>query len=379
MRVGIAAYAPQPSGLAVATVDAAQALLAAGAEPVLFVDHDAHLPEHALGLEESVVRLDPLPRPLRGGPGPTALFLAAKASGSARVARALRAAPVDVVHAFSPGLASRLPDRIPALVQAWFHPPRLVPRLRTLLPFVSGWPQYPAALMVQAQSHASDVLGYRKAALVLANTPTAERGLRERGFRAACVPPPIAVPDRLPARDPSEGLRVAFCGHPLDLKRKGLRLLLEALALTAARPLDVTLIGGPSPEFDAPITRAREAGVDVRMLGRVPREEYLEHLARRTDVLAFPSLYEEWGYALFEALSRGVPAIAFDLYPFHDIVDADTGRLVTSRDPHALAAAIDAAAGGDLPAPEAVLESTRRRFGAAEVAARLLEHYREVA
>jgi len=252
-------------------------------------------------------------------------------------------------------------------------------RLRTLLPFVRAAHLYPAALVVQLQSHASDVMGYRRARLVLANTPTAERAMASAGFSAACVPPPIEVPAEPPVRRPHDGLRVAFCSHPLNAPRKGLRYLLDALALTSARPMELTLIGGQGDEFRPAIEAAGRAGVTVRSLGRLPREDYLEHLARHSDVLAFPSLYEEWGYALFEALSRGVPAIAFDLYPFFDIVDEDTGRLVGARDPRALAAALDDAAAGNLPAPERVMESTRRRFGAESVVRRLVGLYEQTA
>lgn len=375
MRVGLAAYAEAPSGLAVATVDAALGLREAGADVVLFAEADAVLPPRAQPLAGHVVRLERSPAPLRTRAGSTAAFLPAKLATSRALARALRREPVDVVHAYSPGLAAALPRGVAALAQAWFHPPRLRARLRTLLPLVASAPLYPAALMVQAQSHASDLLGYRRAGLVLANTPTAERALQARGFRAACVPPPIYVPDTLPEGEPVEVLRVVFCSHPLNLRRKGLRHLLEALPLTRTRPLEVTLVGGPSSELDSAIAAARSAGVEVRLLGRVAREEYLEQLERRTDVLVFPSLYEEWGYALFEALSRGVPAIAFDLYPFFDIVDDDTGRLVAPGDPQALAAAIDGAAAGALPPPERVIDSTRRRFGSDAVVARLLECY----
>jgi glycosyltransferase involved in cell wall biosynthesis len=258
-------------------------------------------------------------------------------------------------------------------VQAWFHPPRLADRLRTLMPFVSRRALWPAGLAVQAQSHVADLAGYRRADLVATNTEAARRAMGQHGFDAVCVPPAIEVAEAPTAPLPSDAFRVAFCSHPLNLRRKGLRFLLEALPLVGHRPLRVTLVGGPDPVFDAPIAAARGAGVDVRLTGRVPREEYLRLLAEETDLLAFPSLYEEWGYALFEALSEGVPALAFDLYPFSEIVDDRCGELVPPRDPRALAAAIDRAAAGELPSREVVHSSTRERFGSESVARRLLE------
>ena len=114
-------------------------------------------------------------------------------------------------------------------------------------------------------------------------------------------------------------------------------------------------------------------------MGHVTRQEYLDHLAHHTDLLAFMNLYEEWGYALFEAFSQGVPALAFRHYPFNEIVDRQTGLLVAPRDPRALAAGIERARDGDLPEPTDVLDSTRERFGAESVVKRLVPIYAELA
>lgn len=371
MRVALGVYADEPSGLAVATVDTALALREAGAEVTLFVQPDSTLPPRAAPLAERVVRLRP--PALRGRLGGTALFLAAKLATSARLAEALRGRRFDAVHVFSPGVAARLPAGHRVSVQAWFHPPSLRGRLTTMMPFTSRRALYPAALMVQTQSHLADVLGYRRADLVVANTEVAAAALDGRGFAAACVSPALRVGAGPVERTPSQSFRVAFCSHPLGGRRKGLRYLLAALLEVRHRPLQVTLIGGEDPRFEAEIDWVRDSGIEVVLTGRVEREEYLRWLARETDLFAFPSLYEEWGYALFEALGEGVPAVAFDLYPFSEILDSETGVLVPPRDAAAFAAAIDRAAAGALPAPERVRESTRRRFGADTVAAELLE------
>jgi glycosyltransferase involved in cell wall biosynthesis len=230
--------------------------------------------------------------------------------------------------------------------------------------------------MTQTQAHLSDLAGYRRADLVIANTEVASDALNERGFDAACVPPALEVGSAAISREPSAAFRVVFCGTQLGARRKGVRYLLEALEMVRHRPLDVTLIGDPEPRFDDAVERLRRDGVEIRLPGRVPRDDYLELLARRADLFAFPSLYEEWGYALFEALGQGVPALAFDCYPFSEIVDADTGLLVPPRDSAAMAAAIERAAAGELPSPDRVRDATRARFGSASVAERLLEAWR---
>jgi glycosyltransferase involved in cell wall biosynthesis len=364
--------------MAVATMDTAAALQAAGVDVTLFATGHAHLPPHAEDAVARVVRLAPLPKLMRHPRAGDAVFLASKLSLSRRWANALAEHPVELVHTFSPGCLALLPRRPAALTQAWFHPPRLVPRLRTMLPFKSRFPPlFAAHALLELQSHASDRLGYRRAELILANTPTAEAGLREGGFEARCIPPAIEVPQQLPEREQSDMLRVVFCGHPLTNRRKAFGRLLDALPLVEGGAVELTVFGGVAEPFAEQIERARRAGVTIELMDFQPRERYLEHLARRTDLLAFMSLYEEWGYALLEALSRGVPALTFDRYPFFEIVDADTGLVVEQDGPEAIARGLEAAVRGGLPAAERVWDSTRRRFSTEAVVPRLVEAYRD--
>jgi glycosyltransferase involved in cell wall biosynthesis len=363
----------------VGTVDTALALQAAGVEVTLFADADSRLPERAAPLQDCVVRLDPMPRAMDNPRVAAAVFLPNRLALARRFAREVARHPVDVIHAFSPGTAALLPRPAPVVVQAWFHPPRLRARLRTMLQFARRFPPYYAVhVALELQSHASDVLGYRRADVVLGNTEEAAAALRERGIEARHVPPCIGLPtDPLPPL-PGSSFRVTFCAERLETPRKGLVHLLEALPLLR-RPVELTLFGSPSPGFDAAIEAGRRAGSAVEVRGRVPRQVYLEHLAQRTDLLGMMSLYEEWGYTLFEAFSEGVPALAFDLYPFHDIVDRDTGVLVAPRDARAVAAAIDAARENGLPGRSTILASTAERFGSESVVRRLIPVYEQLA
>jgi glycosyltransferase involved in cell wall biosynthesis len=377
MRVGVGVLTGGPSGLPTSVLETTLALARAGADVTIFMTPEARLPPAAEGIARAV--LEPLPAPLRKPRVEHGLQLAHRLLLGRRLARAVADQPVDVLHLFSPALAALLPHGPPAVVQSWFWPPTLRGRLRTMMPFARRGPAAAAHLAAEVQAHVGDRLGYRRAALVLANTRTAEQALRTLGYPAQAIPPCIGLPAKAPARVPADRLRIVFCAHNLTTPRKGLHLLLEALPALRAEPLRLTLVGGWSERLRPAVERVERAGTEVVVMGRLPRERFLELLAREADLLAMPSLYEEWGYTLFEALSRGVPALALRRYPFAELLDARTGVLVDDATPEALAAALEDTLTGGLPDADTVRSATADLVGADAIAPRLLSAYGRVA
>lgn len=376
MRVGVGVQSAGPSGVQTSVVETALALARAGAEVTTFTTPDARLLP-AAGITR--VPLDPLPAPLRNPRVEHGLQLPHRLLLGRRLARAVADHPVDVLHLFSPALAASLPAGPPAVVQSWFSPPTLRGRLRTMMPFARRGPAAALHLAAEVQAHAGDRLGYRRAALVLANTRTAEEALRALGYPVQLIPPCIELPAEPPPRVPSDRLRIVFCAHNLTTPRKGLHLLLDALPALPAERLRLTLVGGWSEGLRPGVDRVERAGAEVVVMGRVPRERYLDLLAREADLLAMPSLYEEWGYALFEALSRGVPALALRRYPFADLLDSRMGVLADDATPEAVTAALEQALTGGLPDSGTVRSATASLVGADAIARRLLDAYERVA
>jgi glycosyltransferase involved in cell wall biosynthesis len=142
--------------------------------------------------------------------------------------------------------------------------------------------------------------------------------------------PPASVP-RGPVR------RLLFVG--LLVRRKGVHLLLEAMA-RAALPPDVTLqVAGDGPERAG--LEALAAGSGLR--GRV------EFLGFRTDVPALlagadafvlPSAMEQQPLVLIEALGAGKPVVATDVGGVAEMV-AGAGIVVPPGEPAALARALE--------------------------------------
>jgi glycosyltransferase involved in cell wall biosynthesis len=99
-------------------------------------------------------------------------------------------------------------------------------------------------------------------------------------------------------------------------------------------------------------------GTSVRFLGA--RHDVPEVLASLA-VLAFPSLFEGLCLAVIEAQAAGVPVVATPVGGIREtVVDGETGLLVPTGDPAALAAAIRRQL-EDRPAAEAMAAEAKRR------------------
>lgn len=125
---------------------------------------------------------------------------------------------------------------------------------------------------------------------------------------------------------------------------KGIADLLEALALLAARGLDVHWRAvGDGPQRQELEERARTLGIAgrVHFTGFRPPEELPAFLAE-ADLFALPSHSEAAGIAALEAMASGLPVVAARSGGVPElVVDGETGLLVEPAHPEELAAAIE--------------------------------------
>ena len=143
------------------------------------------------------------------------------------------------------------------------------------------------------------------------------------------------------------GLRLLFVGRLVE--RKGVHVLLDALALLPEEPPICLEVVGDGPEREALERRARALGIQdrVRFHGFVPREA-LETRLRDCDALALPAItdakgdVEGLGVVLLEAMSFGKPVVASLSGGITDIVrSGENGMLVPPGDAAALAAVLE--------------------------------------
>lgn len=132
------------------------------------------------------------------------------------------------------------------------------------------------------------------------------------------------------------------------VEKKGLTHLIQALPQIAARCPQVMLsIVGAGPEGEHLQQQVRGLGIErhVRFLGALPQTELPGHYRRATlfvapFVEAASGDQEGLGLVVAEAMACGCPAIVGDVQAVRDLVNAQTGRVVSAPDHAALAQCI---------------------------------------
>jgi glycogen synthase len=189
--------------------------------------------------------------------------------------------------------------------------------------------------------------GERSADAVLAITPRLARMLLSEGVEEDRVHvfPPGVNPSLFAGRfeDPFAGIgrpRVLFVGRLAP--QKGVRTLVAAAQLLQTPGARVLLVGdGPErPALEREVGRL-SLGDRMHFLGFMPHDA-VPAVLTHADLLALPSLYEELGTVLLEAMWAGLPIVASRTGGIPEVItDGINGLLVPPGDPRALAEAID--------------------------------------
>jgi glycosyltransferase involved in cell wall biosynthesis len=212
-------------------------------------------------------------------------------------------------------------------------------------------------------------LAWARARLVLVqNRETADWLPPRHRTKIAVFPNPVldttAFERERRAGDPPTAL---FAGRLIAWK--GAALALESIASTRDWRL---LVCGAGRDERQITELADRLGLDgrVRFLGTQPREEVLRLMKSEADVLLFPSLREEAGWIVVEALASGIPVVCLDRGG-PPVLGGDAALAAPLEDdPQAVASSLARLLEGALPSEEQV-RARARHFSTAGTEARL--------
>lgn len=167
------------------------------------------------------------------------------------------------------------------------------------------------------------------------------------------------------------GMRRILSVGPL-VPRKGFADLVEALRRVPGAELVV--VGGPAPDQIDRDPEARRlllladrcgVGDRVRLVGAVPQQD-LPGWYRSADVLACAPWYEPFGLTPLEAMSCGVPVVAYEVGGIAEsVIDNVTGLLVPPRDVPGMAGALRGLLGDEvrrMSYASAAIDRVRSRY-----------------
>ncbi len=265
--------------------------------------------------------------------------------------------PVDVVHA--PTLLFPPRRRRPVVVTLhdavpWTHPETLTPRgVRWHRAMAERAARTADAVVVPTQAVAESLRGH----LALPRVRVIGEGVAEILGRT----PPDAA-------DRARRLGLPTSGYLLSLAtiepRKGLDVLLRALAEPGAPDLPLLVVGQPGWGGVDPLAVAAEVGLPparVRLTGRLSDEDLSVVLDRAT-ALVVPSRAEGFGLPVLEGMAAGVPVVTSE-DPAILEVGGEAVAAAPTGDPGALAAVLRTVV-DDAALRSRMTECGRRRAGA---------------
>jgi glycosyltransferase involved in cell wall biosynthesis len=302
--------------------------------------HDVEPPQpvvpYMLSLRARRSRAD-APVDTRFVPWPARALLRAWARADApRIDHWLR--PATVIHATNYLVP---PSRLPTLVSVYDcsfvrYPELCTPEVRALVPIVRR------AITRGATVHTgSEFVAGEIEELFGPGLASADR----------LVVIPLGVPELGEAASMPPALDAAIGGSPFVLAistiepRKNLPHLVRSFAPLAAEHPDLRLVIAGRDGPDRPAVDAAIARLPNGARGRVVLAGHVSDAGRRAlldaaSVLAYPSIYEGFGFPLLEAMSAGVPVVAARAGSIPEVA-GDGALLVPPNDADALSAALD--------------------------------------
>jgi glycosyltransferase involved in cell wall biosynthesis len=246
----------------------------------------------------------------------------------ARLRRAFHQNPgkEDVLHFVYPGAAIRPPSRAKVITSAWSFstPGEIIGDANHK--FSGIWKGL--GMAAGLQFYHMDRKGYRNSDGVVCTTSEAKRFWNRRvETRMMYIPPAIEVPAEPSFRTDSDSSnnRINFLAAERNLERPihDIFAILSAfrrLQREGRSDFRLFLIGGFTSRLATYVANLVREGMSITLLPYMQRVSYLK-LLESTDVfISLRFVKDQAGYAILEAMARGIPAVASNLPAFSDFV-----------------------------------------------------------
>jgi glycosyltransferase involved in cell wall biosynthesis len=113
-----------------------------------------------------------------------------------------------------------------------------------------------------------------------------------------------------------------------QFERKGLPLVMQALATAGMEPVKLIVVGGEADLIARYREQAQKLGLGDRVKFVGMQSDVRPYLWS-SDVFVFPSLYETFSLVTYEAAAAGLPIVVSHLYGVEDLlVDGENGFLI---------------------------------------------------
>lgn len=219
--------------------------------------------------------------------------------------------------------------KCPTLSAGWNYPRGLIDCIRLAAKY-EKWYLLPYRIVREVEMTIKGVFSNIKVKRYFGVTQHTTKMLNRVNYPAEYIPPGIYIKPNTEKK--FKKITITFVARS-DIwnKRKGLHHLLDALETIENRlttDYNLILIGDMPPGAQNEFKKYPSIRKHIIIKGLLPREETLKTI-KKSHLLAAPSLYDEFGFAVLEALSYGVPVIASkNNRSFREMVGAGGGILI---------------------------------------------------
>lgn len=211
---------------------------------------------------------------------------------------------------------------------AWDYPKSIIECFRLAKKY-SPWYLLPYFFLREIEFSLLNKISLKKNDKIIAINKKIENRLKKNRLDVVYIPPGINIKKN--KEEKYDKFTIVFIArNHIWTKRKGLRYLLDALLLIN-KDFELIVIGKVPFYSKFKYRRYRKIKDKIRLTGLLPRKETLNILSK-AHLLAAPSLFDEFGFVVLEALSLGIPVIASDNYAFTEILTGKCGVITNITD-----------------------------------------------